>query len=878
MTELEKTQNRKVINAIDYIKNSTIFTNSRYKWITPLITKTLEDSLCDTDINDLVDSLLSRKKSKDKQAQQTQSEDQIESDAEENEDVGIKIIKSIDKISNIGLLNIEEPIVLKDGLNVFYGKNGAGKSSIYLGLCKVLGKNKSICSNIATESDESCCVITFGDDDCDDYTLEWDSEDENEESKVMIFDSLISSYIVEQPQENQFKMAHLKMEYFSFLHNLYQKIESKLDQELSTINTKYLAISEVLEDKFPTVFEDDFDWDKKKIKKFSLTKKNKEDLVELNRRIKILEKDNPESVVQNISNALEEIKSILSVFGETNEEEDEKGDVKYSWELYYDKEYFDGVNTQIDNYNKIKKAFEKSGINKISSYIPLEWINKDTWKDFISSSIDFFNSLDTDEAKKYTEEKCAYCHQLLQTKEAKALIKAYQELHDEHKEKLNKEASELKEMSEAMEECIEAINGLFTKNEKIEKEFESIGKKGQIAFDYENLIAVFQKYKTAIDEAKKVEIKDADIKMIEKFWNIYEALSYEFEVKINSLNKSIENKDEKIEKLRDKVEPLEEKKSLYENKKNILQYLKLQGLEEVLNEKISCITTLRQVTSSLKTSFTNKATLKEFKKYLKKEYEFFDFSPPETWTITPATRSDVNKRVYSIGDKHLAEIFSEGEKKLHALSDFFAQCELDKYRGVYVFDDPVNSLDEDNIEMVAERIIKLVEDGNQVIVFTHNLYFLNSIINTQKEKITKVERNHSQINLLKEVNIGETQELKERLKKIDSKMTEFSKKKPGEINEYDMRNVYDLISGYLEDYTEKVYFKNVISRYRPNIRMESLGDLKDLDTSVIDDVLKLYKRTSRRGSRHSQPGGVKKPKYEELIKDVKTLKDSYKWN
>ena len=91
-----------------------------------------------------------------------------------------------------------------------------------------------------------------------------------------------------------------------------------------------------------------------------------------------------------------------------------------------------------------------------------------------------------------------------------------------------------------------------------------------------------------------------------------------------------------------------------------------------------------------------------------------------------------------------------------------------------------------------------------------------------------------------------------------------------------MRNVYDLMSGYLEDYVEKVYFKNVISRYRPNIRMQTLGELKDLDTSVLDNILKLYERTSRRGARHSQPGEVKKPNYTEIVSDVKELKDNYK--
>ena len=74
----------------------------------------------------------------------------------------------------------------------------------------------------------------------------------------------------------------------------------------------------------------------------------------------------------------------------------------------------------------------------------------------------------------------------------------------------------------------------------------------------------------------------------------------------------------------------------------------------------------------------------EFKEYLKKEYECFNFSPPEIWNITLSTREGVNRRIYNIGDKKLADIFSEGEKKLHALSDFFAQFELEKFKGVFI--------------------------------------------------------------------------------------------------------------------------------------------------------------------------------------------------
>lgn len=864
------------VNAIDYIKNSTIFTNPRYKWIIPLTTKVLEDDLCDADIDELVDSFLPKKKSKTEKTQPTQPEPRLKSD-DEGDDVDIKKINSIDKISNIGLLDVKDPIVLKDGLNVFYGKNGAGKSSIYLGLCKVLGKSKSICSNIATKSDKSCCEITIEGDDDNDYTLKWNTEDENEESKVMIFDGLISNHIVEYAQENQFKMAHLKMEYFSFLHDLYQKIGSKLNQELNIINTKYETIEQVLAEKTPSVFKEEFDWDEKKIKELDFTKKDEGSLVELNRQIKILEKNDPGAVVRNIGNALEATEDILSVFSKLNGKEVENGGIEYGWELLYDKDYFEGINGQIDKYNKVKKAFEKSGKNKISSFISPEWIDKDTWEKFISSSMDFLNSLDEDEAKKYTEEKCAYCQQPLQTKEAKILVRAYQELHDEHKEKLNEEAKELEEVSEVMGKCIEAIDGISAKNKKIEQELDSIGEKSQITFDFKNVKAVFQKYKTAITKAEKVKIEGVYIKVVEDFWNVYEPLFGKFKAKINKLNKDITDKDGKIKKLEAKVESLEEKKSLYESKNNILKYLKLYDFKEILSGKIFDITPLRQVTSSLKTSFANEATLKEFKKYLKTEYDFFNFLLPEKWNIAPATRSDVNKRVYSIGDKRLAEIFSEGERKLHALSDFFAQCELNKYKGVYVFDDPVNSLDEDNIEVVAERIIKLAEGDNQVIVFTHNLYFLNSLIENGKLKINKLEKNKSQINILRDIDIDSDSELKEILKRIKYEMGILAKKDLERINKYEMGSVYCLISRYLEEYVMKIYFKNVISRYRPNIRMDSLDKLSNLETSKIKEILTIYKKTNRKCTRHSQPEGVKDPIYDELKGDVKTLFKNYKY-
>ncbi len=884
---MTQTQHKKInnnrINAIDFIKNSTIFSNARYEWIKPLIINILEDNFVDSDVKKLINGLLSKKvqEGKDKKEKTDQKgKPKIKTPTDEQQDyeLTIKKIVRIDSILNVGLLNIDEPLELKDGLNVFYGKNGAGKTSIYLGLCKTLGKDKTVYCNISAEEDDvSYCKITYEDNNGEQYVSEWSSGEEVLESKVMIFDSSISNYIVEEDQVNQFKMAHLKTEYFSFLYDLYQQIEDEMQTESSTLNTELQTIEELLSEKVLFIFNEEFSKDN--IKKASFTQQETQQLSQLERRIKVLEKDNTEAVLRNIKNALEEVESVLLVFGESEEQyNEEAGENEFVWQLFFDKSYFEKVNVQIKKYNDTKKAFENSGKDKISSLIPPDWINKETWENFISSSIDFLNSLTEEESRKYLEETCAYCHQPLQTKEAKVLIKVYQELHEEHKEKLNQEAQALREISDLMTDCINEIKDISNKNKKIEAEFENIGKEGQIGYDFESVVSVFQKYKKLIDKAQKIDINESDIEKIQAFWDIYHNLSTEFKDAIDKLSKDILDKTNKIKEINEKANPLRQKKALYENKNNILKYLKLQKHISIMEEKLSDISAFRQTTSSLKTAFAQEVTLKEFKKNLQVEYKKLGFSPPQTWNIKPSTRYGVNKRVYSIGDRKLADIFSEGERKLHALSDFFAQCKLDNYKGVFIFDDPVNSLDEDNIEIVAERISELAESGNQVIVFTHNLYFLNSIISTQKEKITKVERSHNQISLIKEIRIGETQELKDRLKKITSKMQELSSKTEEEIDEYDLRNVYDLMSGYLEDYVEKVYFKNVISRYRPNIRMQTLEDLKDLDTSVIDKVLRLYERTSRRGSRHSQPAEVKKPKYPELVDDIGQLKQDFMYS
>ncbi|RON24849.1 hypothetical protein BK660_04045 [Pseudomonas brassicacearum] len=70
-----------------------------------------------------------------------------------------------------------------------------------------------------------------------------------------------------------------------------------------------------------------------------------------------------------------------------------------------------------------------------------------------------------------------------------------------------------------------------------------------------------------------------------------------------------------------------------------------------------------------------------------------------------------------------AAILSEGEQRAIAIASFLAEIKLGKGRGGIVLDDPVSSLDHRRRWEVAERLA-LEALNRQVIVFTHDIYFL----------------------------------------------------------------------------------------------------------------------------------------------------------
>lgn len=88
-----------------------------------------------------------------------------------------------------------------------------------------------------------------------------------------------------------------------------------------------------------------------------------------------------------------------------------------------------------------------------------------------------------------------------------------------------------------------------------------------------------------------------------------------------------------------------------------------------------------------------------------------------------------------------AAILSEGEQRALAIASFMAEIRLGKGSGGIVLDDPVSSLDHRRRWEVADRLAKEALT-RQVIVFTHDIYFLLILEQKAKEVGATLKKNY----------------------------------------------------------------------------------------------------------------------------------------
>ncbi|MBC7601143.1 MAG: AAA family ATPase [Ramlibacter sp.] len=220
------------------------------------------------------------------------------------------------------------------------------------------------------------------------------------------------------------------------------------------------------------------------------------------------------------------------------------------------------------------------------------------------------------------------------------------------------------------------------------------------------------------------------------------------------------------------------------------------------------------------------------------------------------------------------DILSEGEQRAIAIGAFLAEIGLGGGRGGIVFDDPVSSLDHRRREHVARRLIQ--EAGRrQVIVFTHDIYFLSILVdaaNTSSTPITTQSLNKraqgfgvAEADLPFEGasvkrRIGTLKAMHQDICRIFDSGDEPEHRRATAIAYFRLRMTW-------ERAVEEVLLRNVVLRFRKGVETSRLAEV-----TVDDEDFKAVNHGMSKCSDYAHDkamgGGVAMPDPVELLADI----------
>lgn len=207
------------------------------------------------------------------------------------------------------------------------------------------------------------------------------------------------------------------------------------------------------------------------------------------------------------------------------------------------------------------------------------------------------------------------------------------------------------------------------------------------------------------------------------------------------------------------------------------------------------------------------------------------------------------------GNHKPSKVLSEGEQKVLALADFLAEARLAGITAPVIFDDPVSSLDHRRINEVARRIANLA-DHNQVIVFTHDIFFATTLLTlfetTKRCSYFQVTDEEGKGCVTRAT--GPRWDTLGIFKGNINKTIVAARAVDGEARAALVREGYDWIRSWCEVFTETELLQGVSQRYQPNIRMTVLANIKsDALPAATAVVTRIFEDACRYIPGHSQP-------------------------
>lgn len=295
---------------------------------------------------------------------------------------------------------------------------------------------------------------------------------------------------------------------------------------------------------------------------------------------------------------------------------------------------------------------------------------------------------------------------------------------------------------------------------------------------------------------------------------------------------------------------------------------------------VKCLSAVKTNAISLKASeLAEKVVSKELAEALNREFKALGVG---TLCVSLQSRADRGKALHKLKlelpqSRSPGDILSEGEQRAVAIGAFLAEVGLSGGKGGIVFDDPVSSLDHRRRERVAKRLV-LEAAQRQVIVFTHDIYFLCLLAEEARLAGTAIAtqsltRRPEGFGVADPELPFEGKNASKRIGALKAQYQTIAKlQKDGEEQEHRKQTVdaYFRLRMAWERAVEEVLLREVILRFRKGVETQRLAGVvvEDGDYAQVNAGMT---KCSNYAHDKALLGGVAVPDPDELLSDIMAL-------
>ena len=765
------------------------------------------------------------------------------------------MLSKLENVEGVNALLEGQSIEFSPNLTIIYGSNGSGKSG-YTRLLKNVFYSKSkekILSNIySTDIVKPVNANFIFKSEGNEISVSYNNNDHSIFEQFSVFDGKSAVKHIESKNEFEFKPAGLN--FFGKFADALSHVEKKLNNEVTikqqgtNINNLLMlfdgnsevteAIQAINTDKGFENLSKIASYTEKNTKEKESVQKKYEEL-----QIASTKKDQEIRNLNTIKKLLLQVKKSVEKFNQ-----------------YFSNEMFEKANQAIIECLEKEEIAKNEGVENFKTD-NLNGIGTSEWKNFILSA-EKFALLQENGNSHYpkNEDHCLFCQQKL-SEPAQKLIINYRKFIESVSEKkageLQNKLNKAKKLYDDLDFNLFPPNNILTnwliENYPIELEIikHSIEKQQILA------------EKICSDIQNKVVNEKVGV-LIET--NIFETIEIELEKSITILNTG--NQFKELERLRNSIINLEHKEKLslhfpkFENYFNMQVWLNKASKANFPKQKI----TLKEKELSSKYFSENYVSI--FNNECQKLNGDFGIEINRTSTAGKSYRQ------LRLKGKNPNTILSEGEQKVIATADFFAEMKLSEINRGIIFDDPVTSLDDKRKNEIATRLVEEAE-LRQVIIFTHDLVFVSNLLSKCEQQeaeflchwIENIDgKNPGAIYLN---NAPSYEKDYKTSGKAQNYLNEAKKSNPQQREEK-IKNGFAALRTSYEAQVVFGLFKGVVQRFNERVSIESLRKVY-FTTELIDELLESYALCCRfmEGHSHSDKYSYKKPTIEDLNNEIK---------